>query len=248
MIDDNKNDIAIVVAGGSGKRMGGEIPKQFTELCGRPVLYYCLKAYEESRIDKVVLVCANEYIPLAREIMAGYGLHKTETIIPGGRERYDSVYAGLLAVKEMGGADYVQIHDAARPMVTADMIDAMADAVREDKALVAAVPAKDTVKKADVEGFVIETPRRKSLWSVQTPQVFSYTELMAAYEKMMEDTGRRDVTDDASVIEKYGGGRVRIFEASYDNLKLTTPGDMILAKAILESRGMPESSAAVGGI
>ena len=225
-----KKDTAIVVAGGSGSRMGTEIPKQYLKLCGKPVICWCLEAFEHSSISEVILVVSEKYITYCSEkIVAGYGCRKVKQIIAGGAQRYDSVYEGL---KAAAGSDYVWIHDAARPCLTQDMIVRLSEAVRQYDAVTAAVPVKDTIKSADPEGFADRTPERSRLWSIQTPQVFSYPLLRDAYEEMMR-LPHNDVTDDTMVVERYAGKRVRLVEGSYYNQKITTPEDLIPAEAFL---------------
>ncbi|MCR5785009.1 MAG: 2-C-methyl-D-erythritol 4-phosphate cytidylyltransferase [Eubacterium sp.] len=224
-------DIAIVLAGGRGSRMKSASPKQFMLLGGKEIIYYSLKAFENSKVSKVILVTGEDYIDFCqKEIVDKYGLTKVEKIVAGGAERYDSVYSGL---KNAGECGYVYIHDGARPFITTDLINRMYDEVRRCDALIAAVPSKDTIKVADDDGFVKETPERRTLWSVQTPQVFRYDIIMEAYEKMMADE-HEGITDDAMVYERYGDGKVKLFTADYSNIKITTPEDMIMGENFLK--------------
>ena len=228
-----KRDTAIVVAGGSGSRMGTQVPKQYLELCGKPVICWCLEAFERSSITEVILVASEEYVSYCTEnIVAGYGYRKVKRVIAGGAQRYDSVYEGL---KAAAGSDYVYIHDAARPCLTQEIIARLSEAVRQYDAVTAAVPVKDTIKSADAEGFADYTPDRSRLWSIQTPQVFSYPLLLNAYEKMMR-LPHDDVTDDTMVVERYAGKRVRLVEGSYYNQKITTPEDLIPAETFLRQK------------
>ncbi len=224
-------DTAIVLAGGRGSRMKSDLPKQFMKLGGVEVLYYSLKAFELSRVSKVILVTGEQYAEFCqKEIVEKYGLNKVESIVCSGKERYDSVYNGL---KNASGSDYVYIHDGARPFVTPELINRLYDEVRKHGAVIAAVPSKDTIKIEDGEGFVKNTLDRKLLWSVQTPQVFAYPSIMKAYEKMMEEN-HDDITDDAMVFERYGRGEVKLCEADYTNIKITTPEDMIMGENFLK--------------
>ena len=224
---------AIVLAGGSGKRMNSDIPKQYLMLAGKPVIYYSLKAFQDnSHIDDIILVTAEEYIDYAKENILDKTLSKVSMVIQGGMERYDSVYKGLQCIKEPG---YVFIHDGARPCISQKLIDDCYTNVVKNGACIAAVPVKDTIKIADAEGFAAETPDRSTLWQIQTPQCFVTAEIREAYQKMME-AGDDSVTDDGMVMETYGIRGVRMIKGSYENMKITTPEDMLLGEAILKGR------------
>lgn len=223
---------AIVLAAGSGKRMNSKIHKQYLMLSGKPVLYYALKAFEESAVTDIALVTGHgetEYC--RRELVEKYAFAKVTAIVEGGKERYHSVYEGLKAAE---GADYVLIHDGARPFVDAGLVKRMIDAVKECEACVAAVPVKDTIKIADRDGFVKETPDRSLLWQIQTPQAFSYPLILTAYEKLFAQ-GEVSVTDDAMVLEQMTEHKVKLVQGNYQNLKITTPEDLVAAEAYLSS-------------
>ncbi len=222
---------AIVLAAGAGKRMNSTVHKQYMLLDERPVLYYSLKAFEESEVTEIILVVgAGEEAYCKTQIIDKYGIGKIRAIVPGGRERYHSVYAGLVAAQ---GADYVLIHDGARPLVAADMIKRSIECVRTGQPCVVGMPVKDTIKVLDGEGFVKETPDRRTLWQMQTPQTFPYAMIRAAYEKIVAEDDST-VTDDAMVLEKATGQRVKVIEGSYQNLKITTPEDLLVASAYLK--------------
>lgn len=227
---------AVILAAGKGSRMGGSIHKQYLELMGRPLIYYALKAFEESRVDEVILVVGPGEIPFCREeIVKRYGFSKVRTITEGGKERYHSVFAGL---KEAEGCDYVLIHDGARPCVTNEIIEAAINGARTYRACVVGMPVKDTIKIADEEGFAAATPERGRLWQIQTPQAFAYCLIMSAYEKLMEsEEAQRKITDDAMVVETMAGERVRLIYGDYGNIKVTTPEDMELVQVLLKRKG-----------
>ena len=227
---DKKKDTAIVVAGGRGSRMGGNLPKQYLELKGKPVISYCLEAFERSFIDEVILVTAEDFLDFCRtNIVEKYGYKKVKKIVAGGKERYHSVEKGLQEAKD---SDYVYIHDAARPYVTQEMLERLAYAVRCYDAVAAAVPTKDTIKEADEDAMSVKTLDRSRLWNIQTPQVFSYPLISSAFEELKRDSAA-GITDDTMVVEKYTGHRVKMVEGSYSNYKITTPEDMIIMEALL---------------
>ena len=233
---------AIVLSAGRGLRMGADIPKQYMDLDGRPVIYYSLKAFEESIVDEIVLVCGagdEEYVK--SEIIEKHGFTKVKKIVSGGKERFNSVYNGLEACEDLpeessGKApSYVFIHDGARPLITPEMISKLYEEVKVKKAVIAACHAKDTVKVADASGLVKETPDRSSLWQVQTPQVFKYGLIKKAYEKLIA-AGDESVTDDAMVAEKYGEDSVYLCDTGSENIKITTASDLVIASALLKNK------------
>ena len=224
---------AIVLAAGSGKRMGTKVHKQYLLMGGKPVLYYSLRAFEDSkRIDEIILVCgAGEEDYCRKEIVEKYGISKARKIIPGGAERYDSVWNGLKETKE----GYVYIHDGARPFVDEEIIERAYECVSEHHACVAGMPSKDTVKIADSGNIVTATPDRSSVWIVQTPQVFDTELIRKAYALLMEKD-EISVTDDAMVAEQMLGVSVRLFYGSYENIKITTPEDLEIAEVFLKRK------------
>ncbi len=222
---------AIVLAAGKGSRMHSEIPKQYLELCGKPVLYYSLKCFADSPVDDIILVTGAEDTDYCRiEIVEKYHLDKVREVVAGGSQRYWSVKNGLEAAK---GADLVLIHDAARPCLTVQMICDSIEEVRRSGACTVGVPVKDTIKVVDRDGFGIETPARETLWQIQTPQSFRYEELREAYEKM-EASGDTDITDDTMMIERYLHKKTRVIMGDYRNLKITTPEDLQSAEIFLK--------------
>lgn len=225
----------IVLAAGQGKRMNSKIQKQFLCLQGYPVLYYSLKAFQECPwMQEVVLVTGLEEIEYCRkEIVEHYGFTKVKAVVAGGKERYHSVQNGLKACET---ADYVFIHDGARPFLNGEILERGLECVKEWKACVAGMPSKDTVKLVDERGVVCSTPDRKRVWNVQTPQVFSYALIADAYEKALQGDCT-DITDDAMVVEKYGSHPVKLYEGSYENIKLTTPEDLPVAETFMAKNG-----------
>lgn len=227
-----EHNVAVVLAAGRGSRMQSVVQKQYLHIGGKPVLYYSLKQFEDfDGVDEIILVTGENEIEYCREeIVNTYNLKKVTSIIPGGIERYHSVYEGLCAAKE---CDYVFIHDGARPFLDRSILERVLEAVREYRACVVGMPVKDTIKIADGNQFAVQTPDRSSLWMVQTPQVFEYGLIKDAYVRMME-AGIAGVTDDAMVLERMSGMQVKLVEGSYQNIKITTPEDLLVAEAFLK--------------
>ena len=228
---------AIVLAGGRGSRMGTDIHKQYLLLAGRPVLFYSLDVFQKSGlIDEIVLVAGDGEEEYCRKnFVEKYHLSKVSRIISGGRERYHSVWNGLQNTEEEG---YVFIHDGARPFVDQAMIARIYKEVQIHKACAAGMPVKDTVKIVDGDCNVTDTPDRSTLWAVQTPQVFECRLVKMAYKMLMRDEERHHVTDDAGVVEEMLHHPVRLVQGSYENIKITTPDDLVIGEA-LARRSVP---------
>lgn len=222
---------AIVLAAGQGKRMHSKIQKQFLEIGRKPILYYSMECFQKSPlIQDIILVTGEDMISYCQsEIVEKYGFTKVCKVTAGGKERYDSVYAGLLCCQD---TDYVYIHDGARPFVTEEMIQRGYEAVKRTNACVMGMPSKDTVKLADPSGYIKETPDRKIVWNIQTPQIFSYDLIRGAYESIRKKD-MSNVTDDAMVVEQETGTKILLVEGSYQNIKITTPEDLAVAEAFL---------------
>jgi len=205
------------------------IDKVFAPLGGKPVIFYVLDAFEECEsISQIVVVVSKDNVAKCRELIAEKKYSKPIEVCAGGKRRQDSVAAGLA---ELDKCDWVVIHDGARPLVTRELIERGLEAARETGAAVAAVPVTDTVKIADDDQIVLETPPRQNLWAVQTPQVFRFDIISKAYQK-----AAGDVTDDASLVERLGH-KVKLYMGSYDNIKITNPDDLALAGVLLKKNG-----------
>ena len=224
---------AIILAAGQGKRMKTKVQKQFLMLQGKPLLYYSLACFQKSdEIQEIVVVTGKESIDYCRnEIIEKYGFTKVKCIKEGGKERYDSVYAGLEACS--ADTDYVFIHDGARPFVTEDIIKRTKEGAVTYQACIAGMPSKDTVKIVDENNMVSVTPERSKVWSVQTPQVFLYSLIKEAHD-IARSISMQGITDDAMVVERYKNTPVHIVEGDYENIKITTPEDILMAEKILE--------------
>jgi 2-C-methyl-D-erythritol 4-phosphate cytidylyltransferase len=224
---------AIILAAGQGKRMNSQVAKQFLMLRDKPVLYYTLKAFEKSSVDEIILVTGKDQEEYCQnEIVQKYQLNKISHIIEGGRERYDSVYRGLLSANE---TDYVLIHDGARPFVSQVLIERIISEVQEYKACIIGTPVKETIKMINKEGYITATPNRNTLWSAQTPQAFAYKSIRKAFDLLYAEGDRVNlaITDDAMVYETFLNQPVKMIMGDYNNIKLTTPEDLLLAEIIM---------------
>ncbi len=236
-MEEKRGISAICLAAGRGKRMESRIQKQYLLLDGKPLLYYSLKALQESPVSEVVLVTGAGEEEYCREtIVEPYGFTKVKTIVAGGKERYHSVYRGLQA---LGECDMVLIQDGARPFLTEEIIGRCIDGVRRYGACVAGMPVKDTIKIADDENVISHTPDRSRLWMIQTPQAFLTPMIQKAYSRLnsMEEEGGEPeipITDDAMVVEYFLNQKVYLVRGSYENIKITTPEDMAVAEALLK--------------
>lgn len=227
-----KHFTAVVLAAGKGSRMNSDIPKQYMKLNGKEVIYYSLKAFQDSPVDNIVLVVGKQDIDFCREeIVEKYGFDKIKDIVEGGSERYWSVRNGLTVSK---GTDYVLIHDSARPCINDKMILSLMDEVIISGACTVGVPAKDTIKVVDENNFGIKTPDRNTLWQVQTPQGFSYNELLTAYDEM-EKNNAGNITDDTMIVERYLDKKSKLILGDYRNIKITTPEDILIAEIFLKN-------------
>lgn len=238
--------VVILLAAGTGKRMNSKVAKQYMEINGKPVLWYALQAFSACDVVShiVLVVGAGEEEYVQREIVARYAFSKVSIITEGGSERYFSVWNGLKAAWEQGllkERTYIAIHDGARPLVTEQIIRDTYEAAKKYRACVAAMPVKDTIKIGDDQGFAVSTPRRDLVWTVQTPQTFEGKLIYNAYQKLMEELSELTargvvITDDAMVVEHMTGERVKLVRSSYENIKITTPEDLILAQGFLDKR------------
>jgi len=220
----------IIPAAGQGKRMGAGRNKLFLTLENIPVLIHTLRVFEQdTECSGIILSIHPQDKESFNELLTEYRISKVTHLVQGGKERQDSVYNGVKIIQADG---IVLVHDGARPFVTLDTVHELVEAAESAGAAIAAVPVKDTIKKAE-NLLVSETIERSSLWAVQTPQAFRVSILRKAHEYAVED--QFIGTDDASLVERLPH-KVVIIEGDYDNIKLTTPEDMFFAEAILKKR------------
>ena len=222
--------LAIILAGGTGKRMGTSTNKQFLLLDNKPIIVRTLQVFEECRqVDGIYLVVNHRDLSLIQEeILEPYKFDKIMKLVIGGRLRQDSVKNGLEAIEPP--CDIVIIHDGARPFVSPAFIDKSISLMEMFDAIIPALPVKDTIKVVSKEGFVTKTLERDSLWAVQTPQTFKYETVLKAYR---EGTSKKLYGYDDATFLEHMGKRVKVIEGSPYNIKITAPEDLHIAKGML---------------
>lgn len=221
---------AVIAAGGKGKRMGVGINKVYLELRGKEILARTLGVFQSCEvIDEIVVVTGYEDIVSCRSIIERDGITKVTAVSEGGKERQESVYIGL----SLAHGDVAVIHDGARCLVTDDEIRSVVADAEKYGAAALGVKVKDTLKTIDESGNITATVNRERTVQIQTPQVFDRLELMDLHERLKKEGGA--VTDDCSVLERYGRS-VHFTPGKYENIKITTPEDMIMGERILEMR------------
>jgi 2-C-methyl-D-erythritol 4-phosphate cytidylyltransferase len=228
---------AIIVAAGEGRRFGGDTPKTFLLLCGRPMLLRALDRFLLARtIGKVIIVIAADQLSRAEAMLAGDAALEggVWAVQSGGATRQESVRRGLELIGD--DCDVVAIHDGARPFVSPELIDHCVESAREKGAAVAGLPARDTIKLVSADRWIEGTPPRGSLWEIQTPQAFRREIISAAHEW----AARAGIvaTDDAMLVEKQGG-KVFVLDGERTNLKITFADDLWLAETMIQQGRIP---------
>ena len=225
--------IAVIPAGGAGRRFGAEMAKQYLSLQGQPILAHTLRVFQNTEAvdEMIVVVPADDLASVRERIIHPYGFTKVSAVVAGGRERQDSVRCGLQAIA--GSCDYVIIHDGVRPFVSSAMIERCLTAASETGAACAGVKAKDTVKQTAGDNTVTATLARHRLWLAQTPQVFAHDVIRKAHEAALRDSYAG--TDDASLVERIDV-LVRMVDGADSNMKITTPEDLIMAQAMMSQQ------------
>jgi 2-C-methyl-D-erythritol 4-phosphate cytidylyltransferase len=221
------SSIAVIIpAAGAGARMGGQTPKQFLRLPTSPILFATVEHFARHRsVDRIVVVAPADWVGRAERLLKPLPGPKGIRVVPGGRERQESVALGLEALGD-SAAPVVVVHDAVRPFITAALIDAVTAAALDHGAAICALPIRETVKRVR-DGFVDATVDRAGLWSVQTPQAFRIGLLREAHDKARRDDFHG--TDDAMLVERLGH-RVRVVPGLEQNFKITTPADLRAAR------------------
>jgi 2-C-methyl-D-erythritol 4-phosphate cytidylyltransferase len=253
---------ALVLAAGVGSRMNSATPKQFMQLNNKEVICYSLDVFQaDSNVKDIILVTGDSYIEFCREnIVEKYGYTKVRSIIPGGRERYDSVYNGIIEAEKLLAAEniavqgattgsgtgtddneknIIMIHDGARPFVTHRMISDSVSCIENGfSGCTVGMPVKDTIKIVqNSKDYIIgkETPERATLYQIQTPQTFVLEKLHQAYDTMLS-TDSHNITDDTMLMEQYLGQPCAVIPGSYDNIKITTPEDILISEIIAKKQ------------
>ncbi len=216
--------VAIVTAAGAGIRMGGKVAKQFLAFDGKPLLAVTLERFQLCpAVDAVIAVVPSESVGFCKkEIVDVFGLTKVVKVVAGGARRQDSVRAGIEA--SQGEYGLVVIHDGVRPLVAVGLIERTVEAAKRFRAVIVALPAKETVKEVGGDGLVKRTYDRRRVWLVQTPQAFRYEDILKAHRHALQQ-GWDDVTDDALLMERMGIP-VKVIKGSEENIKITTPHDL----------------------
>lgn len=217
------------MGGGKGKRIKGDLPKQFLSLGDKPILAHTVEKFEKCElIDEIILVVPEDYLSYCSQaVVDKFGYGKVKKIVCGGKERQDSVFLGLAACPQ--STTTVAIHDAVRPLISPKKISESVKLCKEKKAVVVAVPPKDTIKRGE-KGLVVTTLDRDKLWLIQTPQVFEYKLILDAHQKAQTEgfVG----TDDSILVERLGK-EVTILEGEYENIKITTAEDLAITETLL---------------
>lgn len=226
-------NVAIVLSAGRGTRMQCDTAKQYLLMEGYPIIAHTLKVFQDSFMDEIILVCGADDVEYCKtDLVEKYNFNKVKKIIVGGKERYDSVYRGIQAIEE---ADYVYIHDGARPFIDQEILERVRESVQEYQACVVGMPVKDTIKIVNKEKAVTETPDRSLVWQIQTPQVFSYPLIRDAYNRLANED-EQGITDDAMVVERMMEHPIHVVEGSYQNIKITTPEDLDIGAVYARKR------------
>ncbi len=228
--------IAVILAGGTGKRMNAEVPKQFLTITGKPVIAHSIEAFEQhAGIDEIAVVVHPSYFESIGAIIAQYNFSKITKIIEGGEERSDSTLAALQAYSCLEEAN-ILFHDAARPLVSQQIIGNTIKALEQFNAVTVAVPCTDTILQTDnTQSVIARIPSRAFLRRMQTPQAFKLSTIMQAYA-LASDDPYFQVTDDCGVVHKYlPNERIGLVEGEENNLKITYPQDVRLMEELLKS-------------
>lgn len=225
-------NIAIITAAGLGKRMNAAGPKQYLELNGKPILVHTLEKFAKAKlVDGIIIVSDKSSLFMVKDAILGkFPCKKVIKVVEGGEKRQDSVYFGLKEVP--ASTEVVAIHDGVRPFVTPELIDKSIEEARTHGACMIAIPVKDTIKRVDEEGRVVETVERAGLWRAQTPQTFRHDILTQAFEKAFKEGFYG--TDDASLVERLDK-EIYILAGDERNIKITTPEDLAIASSFINN-------------
>ena len=220
--------VAIIVAGGVGSRMNSDIPKQFVEVLGKPIIAYTINSFSKCNdIDEIIIVTHKDYLVFTKDIVDAFGFKKVTKIVCGADSRQSSVYKGLQELDD--DAQIVAIHDGARPMISTSVISNCISAAQEYGCAAVGVKMKDTIKAVDDEGFIKGTVDREKLWQIQTPQVFKKDIILDLHSS---NVNCALATDDC-ILAELAGYKVKIVDGDYENIKITTPQDIYIMEGLL---------------
>ena len=227
----------VVFAGGVGSRMGEtSIPKQFLKIYGKPIIIHTLEKFDScSLIDSIAIACLESWIPHLKELVSYYGLKKVKRIVPGGETGQISIYNGLCALKDfvVSEKDIVLIHDGVRPLIDHDLIRRNIEAVEHYGSAISSSPVNETIIHVEGDGMISKIYERSDVRYAKAPQSFYYKDLFSAHEKARKDR-RYSFIDSSSLMMHYGAS-LHIVDCSNDNIKVTTPKDYYMVKALLDS-------------
>ncbi|MCX6146860.1 MAG: 2-C-methyl-D-erythritol 4-phosphate cytidylyltransferase [Candidatus Kapabacteria bacterium] len=224
------NCVAVIVAGGTGKRFGDATPKQFLELSGKPVIVRSIEAFANNEnVSSIIVAVHSEWYNHAKKLIEDFKLSKVKDIVVGGITRQDSV-AAAIRTETAKNADFILVHDAVRPLVTNDLINRIIEETEEYGAVVPGVMINDTLKEQNFKGMAIKTLEREKVRAIQTPQGFWSDTLISAFESAKNSNFQG--TDDASVVEFFGY-KIKIVDGEVNNIKITDPKDIKLAEYLL---------------
>ncbi len=231
-------NIAVIFAGGSGVRMGAGIPKQFLEINGKPIIVHTLELFEShNEIDKIYIVMLEDYIPHMNRLVKKFALTKVQGIVPGGETGQDSIYNGLKkAAEENGGDSIVLIHDGVRPWVSYETISRNIQGVKENGNAITCTPCFETILMSTTGKTVETVPYRKDTYAAQAPQSFRLGEIIAAHEEVRQKETRYDNLVDSCTLIKSIGREAHMVEGNRGNIKVTTPEDVYMYRALIQYR------------
>ena len=227
-----QKNAAVIVAAGSGTRMGAQIPKQFLEVMGRPILAHTVEKFQNNGcIDEIIIVTSESYISFCANMAKNCGFDKVRAIVLGGATRQISVMNGIAQVSD--DIDNVFIHDGARPLVSDRVIAKCAEALADNTACAVGVPMKDTIKYSDNGEYIDRTVDRSHLWQIQTPQCFRVELISECHRRAVNDGF--EATDDCMLLEHYGE-KVALVEGDYENIKITSPQDIFVMEGLISDK------------
>lgn len=231
-------NIAIIFAGGSGARMGSGLPKQFLEVNGKPIIIHTLDIFEEHpQIDEIYIACKEEYINKLKKMIDRFWIHKVKAIVPGGATGQDSIYNALVAAKENNtGDEIVLIHDGVRPCITPELIDDVIASVKKHGSAITCTAMYETPVVSKSGEFVEETPKRDDFYTAQAPQSFYLGEILDAHEKTRKENPSYNGIVDSCTLMRSLGKEVAIVQGNRGNIKVTTPEDLYILRAMIQYR------------